>query len=171
MNLIGLDSTILFNVNKYIKENKSIILTGFVSFRLKNYVLELDELIESAVNKFLIDKEYLEFVSLLKSYVDSKIPSPDIINLIYVNEEALLIDKNSNLIEMQDFDCEYLSDISFSKNDYALNTLIGILPQKIQIHLISPKDDFIKTLELIFTSKIEICSGCEICSAYKFLNL
>ena len=75
MNLIGLDSTILFNVNKYIKENKSIILTGFVSFRLKNYVLELDELIESAVNKFLIDKEYLEFVSLLKiicRFKDSK---------------------------------------------------------------------------------------------------
>ena len=47
-----------------------------------------------------------------------------------MNEEALLIDKNSNLIEMQDFDCEYLSDISFSKNDYALNTLIGICLKK-----------------------------------------
>lgn len=165
------DRNICPEISKYIKENKSIILNGFVNFRLANYISALDELLENAVSKFVLDKEYLEFVSLLRVYVDSKIPEPINVNLIYANEEALLLDEKGNIIEIEDFNSEYLSDISFSQNDYALNTLIGKLPQKIIIHLISPKDEFINTLELIFGDKIKICEGCEICSAYKLLNL
>ena len=159
------------DISKYIKNHKSIILHGFVNFRLAHYISELDELLENAVSKFVLDKEYLEFVSLLRVYVDSKIPEPITINLIYVNKESILLDHKGNIIEVEDFNSEYLSDISFSQNDYALNTLIGKLPQEINIHLISPKDEFINTLELIFDEKIKICDGCEICSAYKLLNL
>lgn len=160
-----------YEIYKYIKENKSIILDGFVNFRMPNYVATLDELLENAVSKFVLDKEYLEFVSLLKIYVDSKIPEPIKVNLIYVNKESILLDENGDVIPAHDFDSEYLSDISFSQNDYALNTLIGELPQTITLHLISPKDEFINTLELIFGERIKICDGCEICSAYKLLNL
>ena len=118
-----------------------------------------------------MDKEYLEFVSLLKIYVDSKIPEPITINLIYVNQESILLDEIGNMVKNEDFNSEYLSDITFSQNDFALNTLIGKLPQKIILHLISPKDEFINTLELIFGERIKTCDGCEICSAYKLLNL
>lgn len=165
------DKNIYLNVNNYIKENKSIVLEGFVNFRLKKYTSTLDELLENAVNKFVLDKEYLEFVSLLRIYVDSKIPEPCILHLIYVNHEAILLDENINVIEQEMFSSDYMSDISFSSNDYALNTLIGKLPQTIHLHLISPKDEFINTLELIFGEKIKICDGCEICNAYKLLNL
>jgi len=158
-------------IKEYIIENKSLILDGFVRFRLKDYISFLSELLENAVSKFVLDKEYFEFVSLLKAYVDSKIPTPIKINLIYVNQESLLIDNNGNIIEYEDFNSEYLSDITFSENDYALNTLIGKLPQEISVHLISPKDEFINTLELIFGKKLKICTGCEICSAYKLLNI
>lgn len=165
------DRKITEKIEEYIRENNSLILDGFVRFRLKDYISFLSELLESAVSKFVLDKEYFEFVSLLRAYVDSKIPSPIKINLIYVNQESLLVDTNGNIIEYEDFDSEYLSDITFSENDYALNTLIGKLPQEISVHLISPKDEFINTLELIFGKKLKICTGCEICSAYKLLNL
>ena len=165
------DRKISSEINKYIKENKSIILDGFVNFRLSNYISTLDELLENAVSKFVFDKEYLEFVSLLKIYVDSKIPEPITINLIYVNQESILLDENGDMVKNEDFNSEYLSDITFSQNDYALNTLIGKLPQKINLHLISPKDEFINTLELIFGERMKTCDGCEICSVYKLLNL
>ncbi len=159
------------DVLDYIKNHKSIVLNGFVNFRLSNYKNSLEPLVESAVSKFVLDKEYLEFVSLLKGYVDSKIPEPIKIHLIYANKESILLDENFNMLELEDFDSEYLSDISFSQNDYALNTLIGKLPESIYIHLISPKDEYIETLELIFGKRIHICTGCAICSAYKLLNL
>lgn len=165
------DRKIFPEIHKYIKENKYIILEGFVNFRLSNYVKTLNELLENAVSKFVMDKEYLEFVSLLKLYIDSKIPEPISLNLIYVNNEATLLDEKGNIVNVQTFDNDYVSDISFSKNDYVLNTLISNLPKEIHLHLISPKDEFINTLELIFGERLTICSGCEICSAYKLLNL
>ena len=63
---------------------------------------------------------------------------------------------------------KYLSDISFSSNDYTLNTLLTLIPKKIHIHLITPHiDEFITTLKAIFEDKIIICTDCNICNLYK----
>ena len=50
----------------YLKEHKSIVLTGFINFRLKRYFSILDEVVDDAVSNFIIEKEYMEFISLLK---------------------------------------------------------------------------------------------------------
>ena len=61
-----------------------------------------------------------------------------------------------------------MSDISFSSNDYALNTLLNLVPKKITIHLIDGYvDEFINTLKLIFQDKVQICEDCDICLLYK----
>lgn len=158
-------------VKEYISSNRTLVLNGFVNFRLKNYISSLEDLVADAVNQYVIDKEYLKFVDLLKGYVNSKIPNDLVLNLIYVNSEGILINDSGEFVELEDFGSSYFSDISFSKNDYILNTLVGTLPSKIIIHLISPKDQFIKTIELIFEDKVTICTGCELCKAYKMLNL
>lgn len=158
-------------LKEYLETNKSIILTGFVNFRLSDYINSLQDLITESVNQYIVDKEYLEFVDLLKSYVNSKRPESNIINLIYVNSEGILLSDDGKFIDLEDFDSEYLSDISFSKNDYVLNTLVGILPKEIVLHLVSPKDQFIKTIELIFEDRVKVCGNCELCKAYKMLNL
>ena len=63
-----------------------------------------------------------------------------------------------------------MSYISLSTNDYALNSLLTLLPSKLIIHLISPADDFINTLQVIFGNSASICTDCEICKIYKSLN-
>ncbi len=66
------------------------------------------------------------------------------------------------------FNAKFLSDISFSKNDYTLNTLLTLLPKKIYIHLIDDYiDEFINTLKLIFEKRISYCHDCDICNIYK----
>ena len=86
--------------------------------------------------------------------------------------ESILLDENKNTISLNDniFDAKYLSDISFSSNDYALNALLTLLPQKIEIHLIGYEDEFINTLKLIFGKRISICKDCNLCKTYKILN-
>lgn len=154
----------------YLKENKAIILKGFINFRLKEYIKILDEIVDEAVNTFVIEKEYLEFVSLLKLYINSQNSTCDIVHLIYSNETSILLDENKNIIDTSEeiFKAKYLSDITFSSNDYALNTLLNILPKKIYIHLIDNLvDEFIQTLVLIFENRVEICTDCNICNLYK----
>lgn len=154
----------------YLKNNKSIILDGFLNFRIKDYMSILEEVVDDAVNNFVIEKEYLEFISLLKMYVNSQKSTCDIVHLIYNNESSILLDKDKNIINVSDdvFKAKYLSDISFSSNDYALNSLLTLIPKKIYIHLIDNCiDEFIHTLSLIFESRVEICTDCDICKIYK----
>ena len=166
------NKTIYSKVKKYVEKNKSMILDGFVTFRIKEYIEKIDELVDEGVNKYIIEKEYAEFISLLKMYVNSKEPETEEIHLIYTNGESILLDKNKDIITISNnnFNAKYLSDITFSSNDFALNALLSLLPKKINIHLITKKDEFIDTLCLIFENRVYMCTDCNICRTYKIIN-
>lgn len=154
----------------YLMTNKSIILTGFINFRIKNYMEILESVVDEAVNSFVVEKEYLEFISLLKMYVNSQSSNCNIVHLIYNDSNSILLDKDKNQINISDdiFKAKYLSDISFSSNDYALNTLLTLIPKKIYVHLIDNCiDEFIHTISLIFENRVEVCTDCNICKIYR----
>ena len=123
-----------------------------------------------AVNKFVIDREYTEFIDLLKCYINSKDCGTNIVHLIYHNQESILLDEFKKNIDLDDsiLNSKYLSDITFSSNDYTLNTLLTLLPKKIYIHLIDNiQDEFINTLKLVFDDRIYLCNDCNICKIYR----
>lgn len=154
----------------FISTNKSIVLNGFINFRLKKYLAILDDVVCEAVNNFVIEKEYLEFISLLKLYINSQDYGCDTVHIIFSDSESILLDKDKNLIVITDnfFTPKFLSDISFSSNDYILNSLLTLLPKKIYIHIIDGFiDEFINTLELVFENRVQLCSDCDICRLYK----
>ena len=158
----------------YISNNKQIVLNGFINFRLKDYFSLLNSVVDIAVNKFIIEREYLEFISLLKLYINSQNSNLDIVHLVYYNNNCILLDENKNIINVDDeiFNAKYLSDITFSSNDYALNTLLTLLPKKIYIHLIDCSiNEFINTIQLVFENRVEICTDCAICKLYRQNNL
>lgn len=162
--------SIIFSLIDYLTSNKSFVLDGFVNFRLNNYIKILDYVVDLAVNKFIIDREYSEFIDLLKCYINSKPCKKDSVHLIYNNQESILLDEFKNLIPIDKnvLNNKYLSDISFSSNDYTLNALLTLLPKRIYVHLIDNcKDEFINTLQLIFDNKIFICSDCNMCRTYR----
>lgn len=160
-------------VLKYISYNKSLTLDGFVTFRVKDYINCLDNIVDFSVSQFVVNREYAEFIELLRMYINSKESEVEIIHLIYVNEESILLDENKNIISLtkNNLNSKYLSDITFSSNDYALNSLLSLLPRRIIVHLVSPSDDFINTIKLIFENRIAICNDCNICHTYKLIQL
>ena len=159
-------------IERYIKENKAIILDGIVNFRIKNYIKQLDSIVDMGVNQYIIEKEYIEFINLLKVYINTTKGETKLLHLIYINGESILLDEEKNMISMSKniYNAKYLSDITFSSNDYALNTLLSLLPEKLIIHLINEEDEFINTMKLIFEDRVYICKDCNICKTYKSLN-
>ena len=130
----------------------------------------LDDIVTDSVNQYIVNKEYLEFISLLKLYIKSQNSTCSFVHLIYLENESFLLNENKELINIskEAFNTKYLSDISFSSNDFILNTLLSLLPKKIYIHLSNySQDEFINTLQNIFENKICICHDCEICELYK----
>lgn len=157
---------------EYLMDNKILHLNGFINFRLSKYIKYLDTIVDICANKFVIDKEYLEFVNLLKAYVFSSECCSSTIHLIYKNSESILLDEDKNIIPINKniFNAHYLSDITFSSNDYALNNLLTLLPEHLYVHLIDKEDEFINTLENIFDNRVHICHDCDICRLYKKYN-
>ena len=154
----------------YISSNKTLILKGFTNFRIKAYFKILDEIVNEAVNSYIIEKEYLEFISLLKLYINSQNSNCEVIHIIYSPSESILLDSNKEIITIanDNLNTKYLSDITFSSNDYTLNTLLTLLPKKIYIHLINSYiDEFINTLQSVFENRLHICTDCSICNLYK----
>lgn len=162
---------ILFNTfYAFIEQNHSLFLSGFINFRIKEYFSTLDNLVNEAVNNFIIEKEYLEFISLLKLYISTQNSNCDLVHIIYCNSESILLDNNKNIIPNSEelFKVKYLSDITFSSNDYTLNSLLNLLPKKIYIHLIDKYiDEFINTLKSVFCERVVLCTDCDICKIYK----
>lgn len=155
---------------QFLSTHKSIILNGFINFRLKDYLSILDEVVNEAVNSFVIEKEYLEFISLLKLYINSQSCGCKMVHIIFSSSESILLDENKNPIVVRDdiFKAKYLSDISFSSNDYILNSLLTLLPKKIYIHLVDDYiDEFVNTLQLVFENRVNLCTDCNICNLYK----
>lgn len=164
--------TVFIGVEGYILEHKNIVIEGVANFRINEYIKILDNIVDMAVNKYIIEKEYREFINLLKVYVNSTSSKTDMLHLIYTNGESILLDRDKNIIQV-DYNlsnAKYLSDITFSSNDIALNTLLSLLPKKIEVHLINGEDEFINTLKLIFENRVKICTSCNICKTYRALN-
>lgn len=155
---------------EYLSSNNSLILKGFITFRLKRYLESILEQVDKSVNKFIVQKEYTEFISLLRMYISSEESNCNLIHLIYRNYKPILLDENKNIIKIDDniSNLKYLSDISFSTNDFAFNTLLNLIPKKIYIHLIdNNKDEFINTIKLVFENRVIFCTDCSICKIYK----
>ena len=159
--------------NEYFLTNTQMVLDGFVNFRLKEYINLLDTSVDLNVDNFLVEREYTEFVNLLKIYIDSKPSLKGLVHLIYAKGEAILLDENRKIIDTSSsiLNAKYLSDITFSINDYALNTLLTLLPKKIKVHLKCEKDEFINTIELIFGNRVSFCNSCSLCKEKYNKNL
>ena len=160
---------------KYLKEHHSIVLNGFFNFRLKEYKKLLDYILNTCINRYLIEREYFEFINILRLYINSNLSKVSNINLVYFNNKAILLNDNNQIIDSrttESLNAKFLSDITFSDNDYVLNYLLNVLPSHLTIHfpINSSEDDFINTLKLIFEDRVTICNNCDICSLYKYIN-
>lgn len=166
----------LFNAfYDYITTHHSIVLTGFINFRLYEYRNLLNNLVDFSVNEFIIEREYLEFISLVRLYVNSQPSNYGIVHIICFDFDTILLNENLETIEINKnaLNAKYLSDVTFSDNDYILNTLLNLLPSKIFLHVksLSSNSEFVNTLKLIFEDRLQICSDCNICNLYKNISL
>lgn len=144
------------NIFDYLENYKSMVLKGFLTFRIFDYIAQINSSIDSAVSQYVINREYSEFIELIKLYISSEPPCVEVIHLLYSRNSSTLLDSNQKIISSckNNLDIPYLSDISFSENDYTLNSLLNLLPKKLIIHTEKDSvDDFINTLKSIFDKR------------------
>jgi len=154
---------------EYLENSDSIILEGFVNFRLKDYLRDLEEVVEKAIDDFLMEREYNEFIKLLKYFVDIQEPKFEVIHVLvgYDSKYVLLDEKHREITN----ECirEFVNDISqgdINYDDLLVSSLITMAPKKVIIHSNGQfrNKELLETIKNVFTGKVVICSQCELCS-------
>lgn len=152
-------------IYEFHKKSHKYNIDGFMNFRISPYKEYLNIYLDQAIHKYVLDKEYCEYVDLLREYIYTQTPKTQKLHLIYTQDEALLLDELGNIVTTT-ASKKYLSDISFSKNDFILNSILSFIPGYLIIHSFGHEDKFIKFLKLIFEEKYIICDNCDICHSF-----
>lgn len=159
-------SYVLHKILNYLSENSTIILDGFVRFRLKEYIMQLEVAVDEAVNEYLTNREYQEFIWLLRYFVDLQNPRIDLVHVVFKDNKFYLFDRQINPIENDEFLESIAKENSeINIDDVMISTLINIAPKRIVIHGFkgSEKIEVINALYNIFEAKIVFCNCCDIC--------
>ena len=152
----------------YFDNSNSIILDGFVNFRLKEYIKDLEEIVDKAVDDFLMDREYKEFIRLLRYFVDIQEPKIDTVHVMvdYENKYTILDETKKEITN----ECihEYVNEISegeINYDDLLVSSLITFAPRRIVIHCTGQfrNKELLETIKNVFTGRVVICQGCDLC--------
>jgi putative sporulation protein YtxC len=153
----------------YFDNSNSIILDGFVNFRLKDYIKDLEEIVDKAVDDFLMDREYREFIRLLRYFVEIQEPKIDTVHVIVnYDNRYMLLDGSKREITNK---CirEYVNEITegeINYDDLLVSSLITLAPRKVVIHSIGHfrNKELMETIKNVFYGRVIICQGCDVCS-------
>jgi putative sporulation protein YtxC len=147
-----------------------------VNFRLHSYIKELSETIERAIEVFITEREYNEFIKLLKYFVEIQECKLDVLHLMPLSDgKYLLLDNEKNKVNGEFFE-EIRADIAegdINYDDLLISTLITISPRKIYLHSLNSfaNKELVRTITNVFSDRISICPGCELCSSNASVEL
>ncbi len=159
---------IIRKLHDYFESSNTIIIDGFVNFRLKEYIKELESVVESAVGEFLKDREYKEFIQLLKYFVNIQDSKYKLLHIVFnKNNKYQIMDETKREITdecINEFSADFIaSEINY--DDLLISSLITLAPKKIKIHNVASfsNKELIDTIKNIFTGRVIICESCQIC--------
>lgn len=150
----------------YLIESNTIIIDGYMQFRLRKFLYIVDISIEKAIGDIEIEKEYLEFLNMLQYFIDIQEPKSDVINVIIKDDDYFLLNSENKIIEdglLNDME-EDLSYDDISKADLLISSLIILSPNRLVVHIDEHKEkDLVTIISQIFKDRVEFCNGCDIC--------
>lgn len=159
-------SKIKADLKRYLVENNTLIIDGYLRFRSEKYEELLDLILEKVILDLELELEYDEFIYILQYYLSSQVSRYDLVNVIINGDEFYILDNNKNIIEdsITQSKIRELDLYEFSKADILVSTLIMISPEKIIVHIRNDKEkDLLIILRKIFEDRLKFCYSCNLC--------
>ena len=154
-------------------ENNSLIIDGYVRFRKQSFEDLINKAVNFALDHIQMEIEYDEFINMLKYFLDTSPPETDKEHLILKDDSFKLLNSDKEEIDNSDIE-RTLSEFfqgEVSKSDILLSSLIGLSPRKILVHIEMGKEkELIRILKKIFTYRIELCYGCNLCKIKQYIE-
>ena len=133
-------------------ESDTIVLEGFMRFRMKDYLDAWEKELQICVAEYLRKKEYAEFVEILRLFIKIRIPRARKVHVCVGGDgEYVLLDERYCLLKYR------FTQTDADRDDALLSALVNIAPLSIVVH---NKDRFfdariLETIIDIFGRRVE----------------
>ena len=159
---------IVKKLTQYLSKENSIIIEGFVRFRLTEYRERLCAKVYEAIEELWLEREYREFIELLKLYISNLAPMIDLIQIKKNSDgkfEFFDLSKKKIEINIEKSTPQDPIEIFLTNDDMLLSILIALAPRRIILHESEnvKNKNIIKTFEEIFGKRFSLCGGCDFC--------
>ncbi len=163
-------AAVLSSLNDYLSENNTMLIDGFVSFRLKDYEALLEVLAEKLVENCITRHEYEDFINLLRYFVSIQNVRPSIVHI------SVTVDGRYELFseEGEDITDRCLSDFvdpedvpdNANHDDLLISMLITLAPKHIRVHHAEQirNRELFRTIRRVFSGSLSYCTGCDMCT-------
>lgn len=154
----------------YNEQETTLILDGFVRFRLDSYIRELEYIIDKAVDEYLLKQEYRDFIVLLKYCVNTQRSMIDTVHVLanrdhtyqITDEQYRSISSDQFVSLQEEYELNAIND-----DDFLISTLITLAPKQVVLHHKNriENKNLLHTIEQVFEDRVIICDGCCFCDS------
>ncbi|QOR35615.1 putative sporulation protein YtxC [Clostridium sp. 'deep sea'] len=158
---------VLYALLEYFADNDTLILEGFINFRLRPYLEQLRKYTDNALQELLLSREKEEFTKLLQYFYQLQSNKVPCIHVVFQKDgQFKLYDKDENSLQkLWDAKTQKLKSVGISMDDMLLSVLIKMAPSKLVIHNKgNVSKDLLELLNRIFKDRIVICNSCKLCT-------
>ncbi len=158
---------VLYALLEYFADNDTLILEGFINFRLRPYLEQLRQYTDSALQELLLSREKEEFTRLLQYFYQIQRHKVPCIHVVFQKDgQYKLYDSELKSMEkLWESKTKKLKSVGIAMDDMLLSVLIKLAPHKLVIHNNQRKNpELIELLTRIFKNKIVLCNSCNLCS-------
>lgn len=153
-------------LSEYLASWDTLIVDGFVTFRLQDYVGELVRTVERVAEGYLLEREQRAFLAMLRQFVLQNTHRPAVVHCVFYGQGFRLESEAGHAEPLMPgtLDPRSVADI-----DEALTSaLVALAPLQVVLHLparVSPvlRPPSIRALEEVFEGGVSICTGCVRC--------
>lgn len=136
----------------YETEADTMILEGFMRFRMKDYLDTWATELSSCVTDYVRKKEYAEFVEILRLFINVRIPRTRKVHIgVDENGKYILLDEKRCVLR-----CSFVGK-NVNEDDALLSVLVNVAPLRIVVHkkdLFSDKR-ILETIKDVFGQRVE----------------
>lgn len=159
---------IVERLSAYLGGSDTLVVEGFVTFRLQHYVGHLVRTMESVAEQYLVEREHRDFLVLLRYFVTQRPQRPPVAHcvLTLAGRGFRLEDEGGAPFRLDA--PRPPADRGIQVEDLVTSALMAVAPERVVLHLPARGSDgfspeALGTLEVVFEDNVTVCPGCPRC--------
>lgn len=159
---------IRMRILQFLERQNTLIVDGFVTFRLQDLVAEAEAALDGSVDTFLLQREYQEFILLLRHFVETLPPRHDLVHAVMQPGGAFrLTDADGHPLSREAAEVEAAAAPELAPEDRVISALVTLAPRTVVLHRPAGEqaldEEAVATVREVFGGRLHLCAGCRIC--------